>query len=368
MLITLLVACALGQPPTTDAPKPAPPPAAAESPKAPTPLTAAGVQGLTDVMIGRGIGGYNTALQMLGWAADANPGDAQAVARTRERWEAEAKPGYEALVTLMARRKGVDEAQVIAELEPVMRKDLDEVKSKLTPAIFHTMIVEQRLEVRDQPAEIAAYWYMFDPARAGDDTKLTAAGKVRKVRATLAAEGGKNAGLEVTLPLSWGIITDKPGLITVAENAGVGPLTISINAFPLPRQAERDPVKLVAIMATTPENPHPETVATTLAGRPAGRGSRLIITPSNNERICGLYTFTVSTEGELAVSVAATVAAPARKGERDYTREELAAYAQRRAAVTDAVFASMTYVDLPVTPPAPQTPTDTSGSPAAPAK
>lgn len=368
MLITLLVACALGQPPATDAPKPAPATAAPEAPKAPPPLTAAGVNGLTDVMISRGIGGYNTALQMLGWAADANPGDAQAIARTRERWEAEAKPGYEALVTLLARRKGVDEAQVIAELEPVMRKDLEEVKSKLTPADFHTMIVQQRLEVREQPAEIAAYWYMFDPARAGDDTKLTAAGKVRKVRATLAAEGGKNAGLDVTLPLSWGIVTDTPGILTVAENAGVGPLTISINAFPLPKQAERDPVKLVAVMVTTPQNQHPETAATTLAGRPAGRGSRVIITPSDDERICGLYTFTVSTEGELAVSVAATVAAPAKTGEREYTRDELAAYAQKRAAVTDAIFASMKYVDLPVTPPEPATPPETTGSPAKPAK
>jgi len=357
MIAILLAGLVLAQPtvPSTtppSSPSPAAQPETSAGKAAPTPLAEAALANLTDRLIGRGVGAYYTAQRFMEWIVEANPTDADAVKQLREEWDREAKPGHDALIKLMASRKHTDEETVLKGLPPLMDKSLAAMKAKLKQSDFHEMITERRLDVRTQPADAAAFWYMFDPARRGDDMTLVSAGKVRKVQAQLFAEGGKEAGVDFTVPLSWNVMRERPGQFSVSENAGLGPLLITLLCTPIAPGVEADPMKLVAGAAAAPDEPDPKVTATTFLGRPAGRASKLQVTPSGKERVCGLYEFTVAVNGGKMVAVMVTVGASSKPGECDYTREELAAYAEQRRAVIDAVLGSMKAVDLPVKEPA----------------
>jgi hypothetical protein len=328
MLSILLISCALAQPAAPDARPTAQPttePTAVKG-REPAPLTEFAKANLTDNVIGRGIGAYYTSQRLMDWVIEANPADAEAVAKVRQQWDSEVKPGYEALLKLMGKRLFMEPEAAFESFKPDLDKKLATLKSQLKPSDFHEMVTEGRLEVRGQPSEISSFWYMFDPARGDDDMVLVSAGKVRTVKAQLTESGGKDAGVEFSIPLSWQVLRDKPGLFVAGENGGVGPLIINVLTTQLAAGVEADPVKLAAAAAATPEEPSPGVKETTLLGRPAGRASKYLVSPSGKNRVCGLYQFTVTVNDGKLNSAMVTVGASSKPGERDYTREELAAY------------------------------------------
>jgi hypothetical protein len=354
MLPMLLVVCALGQP-VAPAPGSTPPPvvpaatpAQPEAKADPAPLGVAAMKGITDRQLARGVGAYYSARQLMDWVAEANPSDAEAVKQLRDQWEAEAKPGYDALIHEMGARMKLADDGVIKTFKSQLDKSMSDVKAKLDAPKFHAMVVEHRLELRSQPPQAVSFLYMFDPARAGDDMKLFAAGKVRTVRARVAAGGGVDGLLEFTVPLSWNTVTDQPGSFVVGENAGVGPLSIAVNGIALPRESVRDPVMMAAFMASKGTPPRSEPERTTLAGRPAGQALMSTVVPSAKDRICALQRYIVAINGDTAVAVAVGIGASVKPNERDYTRAELAAYAESRKAVIEMIQSTMKFVDTPV--------------------
>jgi hypothetical protein len=351
VLPILLIACALGQPAIPGAePKPAqaPSPAQPETKADPAPLNTAAIRAMSDRLLARGVGAYYSARQLMDWAAEANPTDADTVKQLRAQWEAEGKPGYDALIHEMASRMKLSDDEVIKTFQTQLDKSLADVKAKLDPAKFHAMITERRLEVRSQPPQAASFLYMFDPARAGDDTKLIAAGKVRTVRARVVSGGGTDAVLEFSVPLSWNTVTDEPGSLVVGENGGLGPLTIAVNGVTLPKEGEHDPVKLVGLMTAKSRAPRSEPAAATLAGRPGGQASSVSVSASGKDRVCGLHQFTVTVSGDNAVAFTVGTGASAKPNERDYTPDELAAYARSRKAVIESIMGSIKFADTPV--------------------
>ncbi|HZW07462.1 MAG TPA: hypothetical protein VFF65_10085 [Phycisphaerales bacterium] len=367
MLIGLVTAIVLGQPAAPPANPPAlPAPSQTEAAPAtladPPALEGLAFASISDRTVGQGIGAYISAQRMLDWAAAANPGDADAVARTRARWEAEARPGYEALIGHMVTRHGLSAEAVRERFEAELRDALATAKAGFTAEQLHQIVTENRLEVREQPAATASLLYMFDPAKSGDDGELIAAGKTRTVKARLNDTGGQGSVLELTVPLSWRTVSDKPGALTLAENAGLGPVAVTVNVAPIGPAAPRDPLKVVALMTARGEE-QTEPVAVTLAGKPAGRATTVIYSKKGDRRLRSLYAFTVAVDGERAIVVGVSVGAPVKATERDYTTAELAAYMQSRKGVIDAVVGSGRLADAAVTAPAPA-----AGQPTSPAR
>ncbi|MFT3683933.1 MAG: hypothetical protein QM783_03225 [Phycisphaerales bacterium] len=349
MLPILLISCALAQP-TAPATATAPAtPAQPEAPAAktePTPLDQAAAKGLTDRLLGRGPGSYLTAKRMLEWAAEANPADAEAAKKTWAQWETETGPGFEAILQEFGRRLHSTRDEAYAVFTKEFEKSLESLKPKMTPEVLHAVVARNTLAVRDQPAATVSYLYMFDPARAGDDMKLVAAGKTRKVKARLNGTGGPESVLEFSVPLSWNVVIDNPESFCIAENGGLGPLMVTVNAFKLPKDAEHDPVKFAARLAGSSKE-HGEPIAGTLAGRPSGRMWTRVVKPAGQEIVCGRYDYHAVIGGDRVTSVAVAVATTLTAQQREYTVAELAAYAESHKGVIDWIVGTCAFADAP---------------------
>lgn len=360
MLPILLVSCALCQPVAAQTPassassQPETPAVKAD----PTPLDKVLEKTATERQLGRGPGAYFTIKRMVEWAEAANPSDADAAKRVWAKWDEEVLPGFEAIMQEFCRRSGNTLEGVLTTFVQEMEPALENIKPKMTPQLLHAMIEKGSLGVREQPSSSVSWLYAFDPRRAGDDMKLISSGKTRTVQARLNSTGGQGSVLKFSVPLSWDVGADKPGAFVVSENAGVGPLMITVSAFPTPKGGTSDGVKLASRLANSADE-HGVAVAVDLAGKPGGRMWTRVNKPVGKDTLCGRYDYIFVVNGEISVSVAVAVAAMVTNEQREYTTAELAAYADSHKAVADWVLGTFAFGDAPVVAPA---------VPAAPAK
>ncbi len=339
--------------------QPGTPPAAPSTPAAtpaaqpgamlaePPPLKELYKRTIPDKNIGTALGAYLTSLEISKKVEELLPQKAADVRSRREEFVTMLGGGYQGLLDLICQRSGQAREQAEAGINKAIAGGVQKITGEITVQSAGDMLVTGRLEPKTLGGAPLSMLLSFSPGQMSDGEWLMQNGWSRGDVVEAAGAEQKTQPISITIPMSWARTKAKPGESTWSENGGMGPASVAIYARPVSPDKPFDPITTASAMATAMSGAMVEGKAITVSGKPAGEVMFLQSKMVGDRPFKSNARLVVFESGGTMAMVNLTVASTAKAGEREYTDEELDAYAKARAGLMQRVLESIVIGEKP---------------------